>query len=201
MVTNGMHYWEKFGFFGGHVFLDFLNTFDDLEKTRELDALPDWRTALKWSVHAGLITQSEHNDQGLLSTTNVHQQLKQLYNLRECGWRVLSKCATGNKPDAEDMNGLNHHIRFSFTHSSLEYRKQSFHWVTVDSEYPAFIRTKLGLSAAELLSTLAQRRLTECGGCTGLFINQGRGVGRRWCRMSTCGNRAKIRKFRSGKAG
>ena len=27
-----MHYWEKFGFFGGHVFLDFINTYDDLGK-------------------------------------------------------------------------------------------------------------------------------------------------------------------------
>ncbi|MGH6819514.1 MAG: CGNR zinc finger domain-containing protein [Methylocella sp.] len=39
--------------------------------------------------------------------------------------------------------------------------------------------------------------MRECGRCTGLFLHHGRGLGRRWCRMNTCGNRAKIERFRS----
>ncbi|EPZ91129.1 CGNR zinc finger [Burkholderia cenocepacia BC7] len=39
-------------------------------------------------------------------------------------------------------------------------------------------------------------RVRQCGRCTWFFVDRGRGVGRRWCDMRTCGNRAKVEAFR-----
>lgn len=201
MVTNTYHYWEKLGFFGGQVFLDFINTFNDLDKSRRHDALPDWQTLLKWSVKAGLLNNSEKKQ--LTSSLPIKKtcgELEQLRALRQAGWHILHNVAANGRPDRQILSAFNKHLNFSYGQSTLTYVNNKFQWVlstkTIDTD---LIRIRLGLNAGELLSSFDSIRVSECGSCTGLFIDRGRGVGRKWCRMSTCGNRAKIKKFRSGK--
>ncbi|MFW5641932.1 MAG: CGNR zinc finger domain-containing protein, partial [Roseicyclus sp.] len=54
----------------------------------------------------------------------------------------------------------------------------------------------LALSLAALLQSGDLARLRECRRCTRLFLDHGRGPGRRWCSMARCGNRAKAQSFR-----
>ena len=202
MVTNTQHYWEKLGFFGGQVFLDFVNTFDDLGKSRHHDALPDWQTALRWSEKSKLLDSVEKNQlTASLSEKVACNELKQLHALRESGWVILHKVAANELPDPLTLTVISKHLQYSYAQSTLTNINNKFRWVistkTVGAE---LIRIRLGLYAGQLLSSIDSTRITECGSCTGLFINQGRGIGRKWCRMSTCGNRAKINKFRSGKS-
>lgn len=201
MVTNTHHYWETLGFFSGQVFLDFINTFDDLDKSRRIDALPDWQTLLHWSEKAGILDNSEKSlITESLSKKKAGDELEQLHSLREAGWMILHTVAAKGRPDPQALTIINKHLNFSYCQSTLSYINNSFRWVISTKATDAnLIRIRLGLYAGELLSSLDSIRITECGGCTGLFINKGRGVGRKWCRMSTCGNRAKIKKFRSGK--
>ena len=201
MVTDKQHYWDKFGFFGGQVFLDFINTFDDLDKSRCHDALPDWQTVLLWSEKAALLNTKEKK---ILSTSFsqkvIHDELSILHTLRDIGWKILHAIAVKAHPDPAVLNKLSKHLELSYAHSSLVYDDKSFHWAMVPTSIDAnLIRIRLGLLAGELLTSNDSIRISECCGCTGLFINEGRGIGRKWCRMSTCGNRAKIKKFRSGK--
>jgi predicted RNA-binding Zn ribbon-like protein len=52
-------------------------------------------------------------------------------------------------------------------------------------------------SAADLFTSADVGRIRECEApdCNWLFIDQSRGGRRRWCDMSTCGNRAKARRY------
>lgn len=201
MVTDKFHYWEKFGFFGGQVFLDFINTFDDLDKSRQHDALPDWPTVLQWSKKAGLLDSSEKNHlNAALSKKAVFDELEQLHALRENGWTILHKVAAKVSPDPLLLNAMSKQLQYSYSQSTLTYINNKYRWMISTKPIAVdLIRIRLGLFAGELLSSTDSIRIAECAGCTGLFINQGRGLGRKWCRMSTCGNRAKIKKFRSGK--
>jgi predicted RNA-binding Zn ribbon-like protein len=52
------------------------------------------------------------------------------------------------------------------------------------------------LSLEDLLRSDELARVRQCKRCTWLFVDRGRGVGRRWCAMRTCGNRAKAEAFR-----
>ena len=54
-------------------------------------------------------------------------------------------------------------------------------------------------SAAQLLASDDRHRLKCCDGCGRLFLDQSRNRSRRWCDMRTCGNRAKVRRFRRGR--
>ncbi len=201
MVTDETHYWEKFGFFGGHVFLDFINTFDDLGKTRQLDAFNNWAELLRWSEKAGLLNEVETRSLGKQASTKITDlELDRLRNFRESAWQVLSQTADNQSTKANDYAALSDILKWGYGRARLKHDGQKFQWLApIDSEDITVIRARLALSGAELLTSDAITRIAECGSCTGLFLNTGRGVGRKWCRMKTCGNRAKIHRFRATK--
>ncbi len=205
MVTDKQYYWEKLGFFGGHPFLDFINTFDDLGKSRELDTIPDWDGLLRWAKHADIINDAEANELKMSYPKKTTQdELNKLRKLRRLGWEVFSTIAAGQSVDSSDLSSLSEQIQWAYSQSTLTQTQQHFTWVTHLSPVKSSInittiRVRLILSTNDLLSSETSLKIAECGSCTGLFLNNGRGVGRKWCRMKTCGNRAKIHKFRTTK--
>lgn len=54
----------------------------------------------------------------------------------------------------------------------------------------------LALLAVQALYTLPPDRVRTCGRCGWLFLDSSRGGRRRWCSMSTCGNREKANRHR-----
>ncbi|MCL6613391.1 MAG: CGNR zinc finger domain-containing protein [Firmicutes bacterium] len=52
-------------------------------------------------------------------------------------------------------------------------------------------------SAAELLISGDRERVRECAaeGCGWLFLDASRNTRRKWCAMTSCGNRAKARRY------
>lgn len=194
-----MHTWMELGPFGGHLILDFVNTVDDDGKTRFLNAIPDWGLVLEWSRKAALLNSTEVNrlservnDQG------TDREFDKLLEFREVVWRELS-CFAGNGPtNTKNLAELSEAIRWVLDHSVLEPHDRTFRWVSsIDKLGLKLIRARLALALFDLMSASEVHRLKECGRCTGLFLDQGRGRGRAWCRMKTCGNRAKVERFRS----
>jgi predicted RNA-binding Zn ribbon-like protein len=62
---------------------------------------------------------------------------------------------------------------------------------------------RIALSAERLLTQGRLDRLHACGGadCEWLFLDLSKNGSRRWCSMATCGNSAKVKKFRTRKTG
>lgn len=193
-----MHYWKKYGFFGGQVFLDFVNTFDDLGKSRDLDALPDWHTVLQWAVDTEILSNKESSNMSVyISTTSATLELEKLHKLRHLGWNAFTRTAAIETPNAADLADISESIKWSMQYASMQKFSTNYKWVITGSDLELeLIRARLGITLSELMSFENLGRISECGNCTGLFLNQGRGVGRRWCRMKTCGNRAKTNRFR-----
>ena len=56
-------------------------------------------------------------------------------------------------------------------------------------------------SAAGLLTADDLARVRECAAehCTWLFVDHSKNRSRRWCDMQSCGNAAKVRRYRSRK--
>jgi predicted RNA-binding Zn ribbon-like protein len=198
MVTTNRHYWQKYGFFGGHVFLDFLNTYDDLGKERKLDALPDWGVITSWASEADIVNQNEAKLLLEIPKRTALRETSKLHGLRDHCWELFS-CIANRKVDAADnLNYISEQIKSTYLQASLNQTEKRFDWVINVTEVgETLIRSRLTLTVAELMTNPNLNRLSECNGCTGLFLNTGRGVGRKWCRMSTCGNRSKISKCRS----
>jgi len=194
-----MYNWAEHGPFGGHPFLDFINTVDDEGKTRSMNAIPDWAAVLEWAVATSVLAPGEAERLVHLSIgPAASDELRQLTDFREMAWVELRRMAADQPADQENLDAIGETIRWALAHSTLESRDGSLRWSPRREDLDLrLIRARLALALFELTLAPEIGRLRECGRCTGLFLDRGRGQGRRWCRMTTCGNRAKIERFRS----
>ena len=188
------HAWQVHAPFGGHRFLDFVNTVDDERKTRSRNALPDWATVVAWSGWAGVLTPEEA---AALEPAEAAAEWAALIAFREAGYAVLSAVAARSPVPEAPRRELQATLAWAVARASLAASGDGLEWTVRAFELgPAVVRARLALAGLDLVGCRELARLKECGRCTGLYLDHGRGRGRRWCRMSTCGNRAKAERHR-----
>ncbi|MDB2448944.1 CGNR zinc finger domain-containing protein [bacterium] len=192
------HAWQILPPFGGHPFLDFLNSIDEVDKQRSASALSDWLLLLDWSLAFDLLTDDEVVELKAWTFEQAESEYRRLLELRETGYRVFSARAAQREPASVDLDSLAQTAAAALAASSLATDSaKGFRWRVKDRAGTSLVGVRLGLALLDLLSRVDLSRLKECGRCSGLFLDHGRGRGRRWCRMQTCGNREKIARHRS----
>ena len=191
-----MKHWTQTAFVGGHSALDFLNTVGDHGKTRNSSRIADWESFVSWSQAAGLFSEYELRALATMGGREERRaKLAEIHNLREIAHAVLRAIAARTAPPEMALKTLEDSIKSALARASLTTRSNGFEW-SVRTDDPDWMIDALGLAVENLLRTVDLERLCECGRCTWLFIDRGRGAGRRWCDMRTCGNRAKAEAFR-----
>jgi len=190
-----MQQWTVEAFIGGHPALDFLNTVDNHDKTRSDSRIGDWPGFLAWAAEAQLFTAEERRR--LTSVKPAHHPglLGELHSFRETCYAVVSALAAERYPPARPWRGLQEAIGVALMDAELVPGEAHFVW-RAGGDTPLWVVDALALSMERLLRDPALGRLRECGRCSWLFLDHGRGRGRRWCDMRTCGNRAKAEAFR-----
>lgn len=206
-----MRMWQQHGLFGGHAFLDFVNTVEDPGKSRMESALADWQEVAAFAQAAGFATAAEAEALAALDgEPDAAARLDALLVFRERAWEVLAAIAGGRGPEAGAAEAagaavpedLADRIRGAYARARLVPGENGYRWEPgADGDPAAVLDDRLALALDDLLAHRDLARLGECGRCTGLFLDHGRGVGRRWCRMKTCGNRAKAEAFRGRSSG
>lgn len=173
----------------GHPALVFLNTVSDRGKTRDIDTFSTGEALLDQLSRGGIAVSGDPPGAG---------QLGGLLDLREAAYNVLSAIAAGRRPLREDAITLETAIKASIADASFMPGTRG----TLFQPGPmGGLHDALALSILDLLQSPDLDRLKECRQCTRLFIDRGRGPGRRWCSMSRCGNRSKAQAFRSRQRG
>jgi predicted RNA-binding Zn ribbon-like protein len=172
-------------FVSGHPFLDFVNTVRDPGKTRDLDRFVDGEGLAALLRQAGF---------GKGAAAPVGAQLLSLRQFREASYGVLSALAAGRRPDREDVLAVELAVKSAIADAALGLGDTGPGWLPGPL---GGLQDELALSLAAFLQSDALDRLRECRRCTRLFLDHGRGPGRRWCSMETCGNRAKAQAFRA----
>lgn len=192
-----LHAWDKLGFFGGHVLLDFVNAVDDEGKSRARNGVPDWQSLLAWSVRRGVLDADEHARLSMASDDEAARAHADLMAVRESAYATLSAIAAGVAPSDGSLDPLADWASAALARARLMAGPSGLAWTTDRQALGAdLLQVRLGLSLLDLIACADFDRLRECGRCTGLFLDHGRGRGRRWCRMATCGNRSKVARHR-----
>lgn len=172
----------------GHPFLEFLNTVEDDGKTRCVNSFSSGAELLGTLRDAGFgLRPSE--------TSLSDAQLASTLALRETAHAVLSALANKRKPGREEALALETAIKSALADSSIGFEREK--GAVFEPGPLGGLHDMLALSALDLLQRGDLDRLKECKRCTRLFLDHGRGPGRRWCAMSRCGNRAKAENFRA----
>lgn len=122
-------------------------------------------------------------------------ELRRARSLRDALHRVFSSVSTHQPPATIDLEVLIGNYREAVRHASLlaDIRCYELDWSARD---PSTVRYAVAASAIALLQDPDRlSRVSRCPGrgCGWLFLNaSGR---RRWCSMSTCGSREKMRRL------
>lgn len=188
------HVWTDLDFVGGHPCLDFLNTFADTGKTRERDKIPTWPAVRTWAKRARFLPPPDLRDFLRNQTLDRPMDLLELHRWREAAYGAMLD-VLANKTEPPTLPILRERIRAAMDRGSFTLRDGRFAWRPGGTSHHRWTDAA-ALSLEDLLRSDHLARVRQCGRCTWLFVDHGRGVGRRWCIMRTCGNRAKAEAFR-----
>ena len=125
------------------------------------------------------------------------KEFERALELRETIHRLFDAVAQAKAPAARDFDGLNAALAAAPARQRLKRGKEAFDW-----ELDARSGTALALlapvlwSAGDLLASGKLAKVRRCANpeCLYLFLDESRAGRRRWCTMSSCGNRAKARR-------
>jgi len=196
----------RFEFSGGALALDYANTLGDRQRpeTEKLDGYADF---VAFAEQAGILDRPQ--TKALAARASEHgeaagEALATSIDLREAVYRIFSRRAAGDSAEAQALELLSATIAWAAARLRLEPEGSGFAWTWLQLETSLEAPlAPIAWSAAELMTGTDLSRVRECDGdgCTWLFLDTSRNRSRRWCSMSTCGNRAKARRHYRRKRG
>lgn len=176
---------DGFKFRGNRLALDFTATLAGRRRDEPSELLSEPRDLGRWLIAAGLVAKLP----GITTT-----DLAGARELREAIY-VLARARVSNRPvDAAARSTLNRWAKLPARIPQLT-SDGAITWTGDASSSLAAIAR----DAVELFGTSQAERIRACEGegCAIVFFDSSRAGERRWCSMASCGNKAKLRRFRS----
>lgn len=187
----------------GALCLDFANTLRGRLKPQINELLTSYQDLVAFGEQADLLSAAQAE---LLYAEAVRcpeaalTTLAQARTVREALYGIFVACAFDQQPDTTDLAILNRALAIALRHRQVIVNVDGFSWgwgeqpIALDR-----ILWPIALSAAELLTSDNVAMVRQCAAddCGVIFLDTSRSHKRRWCSMQTCGNRAKVGRFRA----
>ncbi len=189
-----------FEFNSGRLCLDFTNTVRARPLSDRVEYINEYEELLEWSRQATILTPGEATALAREAARRARQAagaLAQAIALREAIHGLFSARAAGLPAPPADLRTLNQAIGRAMSHAGLTPSGGRFEWSWPEAPLDLDrVSWWVARSAAELLTSPDLTFVRECAGydCGWLFMDTTKNRSRRWCNMSTCGNRAKGRR-------
>jgi predicted RNA-binding Zn ribbon-like protein len=192
----------QFDLTGGQIALDLANTIsrrDDAERRRE--HLERYSDLVAFAVQDRILSAKQANTLLLYANRNnasAVRSFRKAIGLREAIYRVFRAIAQGRPVRSSDLLAINNSALQAVVHRQLSGGDRSYRWEwqTSESQQLDRILWPVAQAAADLLTSdeLKLVRWCEAPDCEWLFLDHSRNRSRRWCDMTSCGNRAKARR-------
>lgn len=204
-IYQGMHIKRRrpprFELVGGPVCLDFVNTLDDRVTGEPKELLPHYVDLARFGEDTGILAPAEVDHLFELSYAApeaAQRALEAAIQLREAMFGVFWALVTKKPVPAAALVILNQYVKDAAQHVSLAPGKERFQW-RFDAAPNNLLAPlwPIARSAAELLASEEVEYVRACASktCQWLFLDTSKNHRRRWCDMTKCGNRAKVRRF------
>ena len=186
---------REFRFDLGTVCLNFIATVGGRKSEAPVERMPTAERAMAWVGESGLLDQGDK-----LAAFN-EDDLRGLVGLRELLHRLVHDLVEGNNLRSPDIHKLNEMAREVPSESvKLARTGNSQEWTLASNR----IMTARNIAALivtdfiRLIGTDQKYLLKQCEGlsCDGVYMDTTRGFNRRWCSSSSCGNYARVSRYR-----
>lgn len=198
----------------GRLCLDFANSVGGwppsaAQQTVEArdDRMTEYADLLAWSWRAGLLDEAavrrlwQEAEQRPREAAAVRDRARRL---RDAVYAIAWSLEHGHPPRPTHLQALAAEVRIARDQQRLFASTGKLEW-RIGDERKALDATlwKVALSAEGYFTSGDLTRLHSCPGeeCGWLFEDATRNRSRQWCDMGDCGNVAKVRRYRSRKAG
>ncbi|WP_309102019.1 ABATE domain-containing protein [Microbacterium sp.] len=181
--------WVEDHFVAGDVVLDFANTVYRRWPRMGSDLFTNAESLSSWLERAGLLPHSN----GVLPPAG-EETLEEARALRATLWLVFDAQRERRSIPPDAFSAL------------LDVARRLGEHVTVDADGDMTARDPqsaigaLALGAISLVLDPPQQGVRACDACGWFFVDSSRGRRRRWCSMKTCGNQAKVDRYRAARA-
>lgn len=196
--------WKPSDLVGGDPAVDFVNTASEWSK-EPVDRLGGFSGLADWALVAGVLTEEEAaaaREAAARRPDEANRIFEGAAALRESLWRLFHAAAHDRRADTADLHRLKDWTRRAACYLCLEQTAGGFEETWSADAPPLEIAIfRIARAAERLLTEGRLDRLHACGGetCEWMFLDLSKNGSRRWCSMSTCGNDAKVKKFRRRK--
>ena len=191
----------RFELMGGAVCLDFVNTLDDRFSAEPKELLQHYVDLARFAEDTGILSDLQVDR---LMTRSMQQPdaakraLASAIQLREAISEIFYALARKNPVPAAAVVILNQHVQEAAQHLALVAGRRHFEWKFEGDSYDLFAPLwPIARDAAELLASERLEFVRTCASktCEWLFLDESKNHRRRWCDMTKCGNRAKVKRF------
>lgn len=178
--------------------LDFVNTRywrGSPVPTDELTGFPNLLGWLRAKSGVDKTVLKSADAQSKTEPAKAEDLLREAISLREALHRLFAAAATDQPLPAPDFIVVNSALAEAPSRRKLASADGGWEVSWSSVSMPALLASVLW-SAADLLLARNDRRIRQCANekCRFLFIDESKNGTRRWCDMSSCGNRAKARR-------
>jgi predicted RNA-binding Zn ribbon-like protein len=190
---------------GGHVALDFVNTVHAWTDTAPRDYWASPADLVAWHQRLGLLSPASADAFAALAPAAGRRLLARARETRHELHALFAGIAATGRAAPAALAWLDGVLARMAPFRHLEPSGAGAAWsVRPDPSRPASLLAPVLYAAAGLVTEADFGRVRACpppDGCGWLFLDTSRNGRRTWCSMKTCGNAAKVRRFRRRTAG
>jgi predicted RNA-binding Zn ribbon-like protein len=191
----------RFDLVAGAVSLDFVNTLDDRFSSDPKELLKDYVDLARFGEDSGILSDLQVDRLMAWSMQRPEEAKRALTSaiqLREAIGEIFYALARKKPVPAAAIIILNQHMQEAAQHLNLALGEEHFEWRFETPHHDLFTPLwPIARDAAELLASDRIEFVRACASktCEWLFLDESKNHRRRWCDMTKCGNRAKVKRF------
>ena len=182
--------------------LAFINTLSARPTEAPVERLGSYEHLVSWAREQHLVSAAA--GERLVAESRKHPQhasavLSRARDFREALNGLAEAINAGRPPHAEVLSTISECLAKAYANGRLVPHEGALQWTASADDDLERVVWEIGRAAGRLVVSERLGRLRACASsdCGWWFADETKNRSRRWCDMKTCGNREKIKRFRS----
>jgi predicted RNA-binding Zn ribbon-like protein len=182
--------------------LAFINTLSGRPRPEPVEALTSYDALVAWAQEQHLISAAAADRLAAESRRHPHQAaavLERAKDFREALNGLAGAIDAGRQPNADVLKTIGECLAAAYANGRLVPHDGALQWVASAEDDLDRVVWEIARAAGRLVISprLARVRACAASDCAWWFMDDTKNRSRKWCDMTLCGNRAKLRRFRS----
>jgi predicted RNA-binding Zn ribbon-like protein len=182
--------------------LAFINTLSSRPTAAPVERLVSYDALVAWAREQHLVPAAAADRLAVAARKHPHQAavaLARAKAFREALNGLAAAIDAGRQPSADVLTTISEALAAAYTNGRLVPHEGALQWVAGAEDDLERIVWEIGRAAGRLVVSprLSKVRACAASDCGWWFVDDTKNRSRRWCDMTLCGNREKLRRFRA----